>query len=152
VEEGRVALDHARWLLKTNDLGLKGTGGVYDLGARDRASLLGYAIRKTGKETAFELGDTTLVRIRQLLAKAHETPRPAESARMALSGWASSVGPAINSAGAMLPEIRTLTVAYGLREAFLPRDLQQTWQHSHRRWLKALNAASLSYNGDNRAS
>jgi retron-type reverse transcriptase len=142
VKEGHQVLGHVRRLLRIRHLELKGTGGVYDLAAGDTTQLLGFTLRRAiTNEMKVEPGFNALDIIRKHLCEAHQEPDPVTSARLALRGWTTWMGPAFKSGRKLLPKIGALATDLGLRESFSKKELHRLWHDSWTRWRESLLTA-----------
>ena len=145
VKEGTQVLEYARRLLKSRQLELKGEGGVYDLRRGHNTPLLGFVLGKDQKEMLFELGPEALVRLRQHLLETHESPDPVRQARLALRGWAASMGPAFPRSRDACSAIGSLVADLGLREAYSRLEFSQAWEESWVRWCLLVGQATSGY-------
>lgn len=134
VREGMQVLERARQTLRTIDLGLKGTGGIFNLTTGDEAQLLGVTVRRVGNEMRFGPGQLALDHLQEHLAGTFELPDPVSAARKRLQGWVGWNGPAFEKVEDLMSVIGQETTSLDLQEAAHPAELERLWTAAWERW------------------
>jgi len=142
VREGQQALNHARRLLRSRHLELKGEDGVRDLSVGHRAQLLGFNLRKEGDGLEYEIGNNAYSQLEEHLKEAHEHPDPPAVAKASVRGWIDSLGPTFEEGGDAVSRALHTAAQYGFREIGSVEELRGLWEASCQRWRKTRRAAT----------
>ena len=135
--EGNQVLDRVRQSLEAGSLTLKGEdGGPVDL-RQGQVQLLGFTLSRAKDRVVFSPGKHAYDGLRRNLASAHEGPNPPLTARQAVTGWLTSLGPAFEnrSESDVLHDVLRTAADYGFREVGTVRSLRAIWRNSWEQWL-----------------
>jgi len=141
MSESRQVLAHARELLATVGLALKGRdagagkGPFVDLQEGDRAQLLGFELSYEQNQLILDLHKSAWDQLRKNLEEAHEAEDPASTAQSMILGWIHAYGPAFENVDAKaIRRLLETATQLGFREIASPDELRELWETSYREW------------------